>query len=173
MAQSQVRQNFHKDCEDAINKQINLQLFTSYTFVYMAYHLERDNVALPGFSEIFKYASDAELEHAKRLMNQLNIRGGRIVLMAIEAPEKQEWGTVVEIMQDALELEKRAHEARHQDVNLCHFVGTLMQTQVCYIKNFADAVSGLKRIGEGWELVIYDYQMAPLGYGTDTSSTYN
>lgn len=31
---SQIRQNFHKDCEDAINKQINIELNASY--VYMA-----------------------------------------------------------------------------------------------------------------------------------------
>lgn len=35
MAQSQVRQNFHKDCEDAMNKQINLELHASYVYLAM------------------------------------------------------------------------------------------------------------------------------------------
>lgn len=33
MAHSQVRQNFHKDCEDAINKQVNLELHASYVYL--------------------------------------------------------------------------------------------------------------------------------------------
>lgn len=32
---SQVRQNFHKDCEDAINKQINMELYASYVYLSM------------------------------------------------------------------------------------------------------------------------------------------
>lgn len=30
-----VRQNFHKDCEQAINNQINLELFSSYVYLSM------------------------------------------------------------------------------------------------------------------------------------------
>uniref|UniRef100_A0A3Q2YTJ0 Uncharacterized protein n=1 Tax=Hippocampus comes TaxID=109280 RepID=A0A3Q2YTJ0_HIPCM len=29
---SQVRQNFHQDCEAAINRQINLELYASYVY---------------------------------------------------------------------------------------------------------------------------------------------
>lgn len=32
---SQVRQNFHEDCEAAINKQINLELYASYVYLSM------------------------------------------------------------------------------------------------------------------------------------------
>ena len=30
---SQVRQNFHEDCEDGINKQINMELYASYVYL--------------------------------------------------------------------------------------------------------------------------------------------
>lgn len=32
---SQLRQNYHKDCEEAINKQINMELYASYTYMSM------------------------------------------------------------------------------------------------------------------------------------------
>lgn len=35
MSISQVRQNFHEDCEVAINRQINMELYASYTYMAM------------------------------------------------------------------------------------------------------------------------------------------
>lgn len=35
MSSNQVRQNFHEDCEEAINRQINMELFASYTYLSM------------------------------------------------------------------------------------------------------------------------------------------
>lgn len=32
---SQIRQNFHQDCEAAINRQINLELYASYVYLSM------------------------------------------------------------------------------------------------------------------------------------------
>lgn len=32
---SQVRQNFHQDCEAAINRQVNLELYASYVYLSM------------------------------------------------------------------------------------------------------------------------------------------
>jgi ferritin len=33
MAQSQCRQNFTEECENAINRQINLELYASYVYL--------------------------------------------------------------------------------------------------------------------------------------------
>lgn len=35
MAVSQVRQNFHEECEAGINKQINMELYASYVYLSM------------------------------------------------------------------------------------------------------------------------------------------
>lgn len=42
MSLSQVRQNFHEDCEDAINRQINMELFASYVYMSMVILFEFD-----------------------------------------------------------------------------------------------------------------------------------
>lgn len=33
--ESQVRQNYHRDCEAAINRMVNMELFASYTYTSM------------------------------------------------------------------------------------------------------------------------------------------
>ncbi|XP_044254015.1 soma ferritin-like [Tribolium madens] len=166
MAHSQIRQNFHKDCEDAINKQINVELNAFYTYLSMAYHFQKDDVALPGLHKYFKDCSDEERGHAYKLMEYLNKRGGHIVLTEIPAPEKQDWGTAQEAMCSALELEKKVNESLlvlhstasgHMDVNLCDFLEThYLQEQVDAIKEIADHVTNLKRVGEGLGVYMFD-----------------
>lgn len=67
-------------------------------------------MALPGLFKYFKEASEEEREHAYKLLEYQNKRGGKIVLTDIEAPEKQEWGSICEAMNFALELEKRVND---------------------------------------------------------------
>ena len=40
--------NFHEDNEGLINRQINLELYASYTYMAMAHHFNRHDVALKG-----------------------------------------------------------------------------------------------------------------------------
>uniref|UniRef100_A0A8C6NJ47 Ferritin n=1 Tax=Nothobranchius furzeri TaxID=105023 RepID=A0A8C6NJ47_NOTFU len=42
--ESQVRQNYHRDCEAAINRMVNMELFASYTYTSMAYYFSRDDL---------------------------------------------------------------------------------------------------------------------------------
>lgn len=81
---SQARQNYHSDCESAINQQINLELYSSYVYLSMAGYFERDDVALPGFRKYFQKASDEERSHAKKFIQYQNMRGGRVVFSNIQ-----------------------------------------------------------------------------------------
>merc|ERR1712218_148531 len=83
---SAIRQNYNEESEAAINKQINMELYASYVYMSMAYHFDRDDVALEGFHKFFKNQSDDEREHAQKLMKYQNMRGGRIVLRDVAAP---------------------------------------------------------------------------------------
>ena len=80
---SQIRQNFSVDCEALINKQINLELRANYVYLSMAYYFHRDDQALHGFAKFFKKSSDEEREHAEKLMEYQNMRGGTIVWAVI------------------------------------------------------------------------------------------
>lgn len=51
-------------------------------------------------------------------MDYQNKRGGRIVLTDIEAPEKQEWNSVCEAMNNALELEKKVNDVSYFELEI-------------------------------------------------------
>ncbi|XP_014663745.1 PREDICTED: soma ferritin-like [Priapulus caudatus] len=166
MAVSQVRQNFHQECEAAINKQINMELYASYIYSSMAWYFDRDDVALPGFHKFFNAASVEETEHATELMRYQNRRGGRIVLQDIQKPMKDEWGSGVEAMQTALDIEKNVNDAllklhalaeKHFDAHLDDFIEEkYLEEQVESIKKLADFVTKLKRAGPGLGEYMFD-----------------
>merc|ERR1712198_672700 len=65
---SQVRQNYHEECEALINKQINMEFYASYVYLSMAAYFNRDDQALHGFAKFFQKSSDEEREHGMKLM---------------------------------------------------------------------------------------------------------
>uniref|UniRef100_A0A3P9P9E2 Ferritin n=1 Tax=Poecilia reticulata TaxID=8081 RepID=A0A3P9P9E2_POERE len=87
--QSQVRQNYHRDCEAAIDRMVNMEMNASYTYTSMAHYFCRDDVALPGFSHFFKENSEEEREHADKLLSFQNKRGGRILLQDVRVKKCQ------------------------------------------------------------------------------------
>ncbi|CAH3020570.1 unnamed protein product, partial [Porites evermanni] len=156
---SLCRQNYHEECEAGINKQINLELYASYVYLSMAYHFDRDDVALPGFHKFMLKQSDEEREHARKLMKYQNERGGRIVLQDVKKPDKEEWGSGLEACEAALDLEKHVNQAlldlhkiadSHGDPQMMDFIEeNFLEEQVESIKQFSDYVTNLKRVGPG------------------------
>ncbi|NP_001292247.1 soma ferritin-like [Magallana gigas] len=169
MSQSQPRQNFHEESEAGINRQINMELYASYTYQSMALYFDRDDVALPGFHKFFKHSSDEEREHAEKLMKYQNKRGGRIVLQDIKKPDRDEWGTGLDAMQIALQLEKSVNQSLldlhkladvHRDAQMCDFIESeFLEEQVNAIKEISDHVTQLKRVGAGLGEYEYDKQL--------------
>lgn len=163
---SSVRQNYHTDSEAGINKQINLELYASYVYLSMAFHFDRDDIALPGTHKYFKKASDEEREHAQKLMKFQNQRGGRIVLQDVKKPEKDEWGTLLDAMQTAQTLEKHVNQSlldlhqtaeTHGDKQMCDWIESHFLTeQVEAIKELGDYITNLKRVGPGLGEYMFD-----------------
>merc|ERR1712223_697643 len=108
MSLSKVKQNFHAETEGLINKQINMELHASYTYLSMAAYFDRDDIALPGFAKRFREASLEEREHAEKLISYQNLRGGRVVFKEIAKPSADEWGTAIKDIVDLLTKMKRA-----------------------------------------------------------------
>ncbi|XP_067333121.1 ferritin, middle subunit-like [Channa argus] len=154
--ESQVRQNYNRDCEAAINRMVNMELFASYTYTSMGFYFSRDDVALPGFAHFFKEESHEEREHAEKLLSFQNKRGGRIFLQDIKKPDRNEWGSGLEAMQCALQLEKNVNQAlldlhrlasQHQDPHLCDFLEThYLKEQVEMIKKLGDHLTNLTKM---------------------------
>ncbi|XP_032677920.1 soma ferritin-like [Odontomachus brunneus] len=163
-----ARQNYHKDCEDALNEQINEELYASYVYLSMAYYFDKSEVALPGLSAYFKKASDEEREHAMKFLTYQNKRGGIIILKPIEAP-RTDWESAENAMIEALQLEKNVNKSllhlhqiatTHDDPNLMDFLeNEFLQEQVDSIKEIADHVTNLKRVGEGLGVYMFDKEL--------------
>lgn len=156
---SRPRQNFHQECEAGINKHINMELYSSYVYQSMSVYFDRDDVALRGFTKYFKKFADEEREHAEKFMKYQNTRGGRIVLQPIQKPDRDEWGTGLDAMKTALELEKTVNQAlldmhqvadSHGDAQMADFIESeFMEEQVQAIKEISDHITNLTRVGPG------------------------
>ncbi|CAG0896900.1 unnamed protein product [Cyprideis torosa] len=159
MATSQVRQNFHAEVEAGINKQINMELYASYVYLSMAAYFDRDDVALPNISKFFRKQSREERDHAEKFIDYQNKRGGRVVLNPIDKPSRDEWGSPLDAMTAALELEKTVNAAllalhglgsSKDDAQFCDFMeGEFLEEQVESIKELGNWVTQLKRVGPG------------------------
>jgi len=166
MALSQARQNYHAESEAGVNKQINLELYASYTYQSMAFYFDRDDVALKGFYKFFKHASDEEREHAEKLMKFQNQRGGRVVLQNIQKPDREEWESGLQAMQTALALEKNVNQSlldlhkladSHGDSQFCDWIeSNFLTEQVEAIKELSDHITNLKRVGTGLGEYMFD-----------------
>lgn len=99
-----------------------------------------------------------------------NSRGGRIVLQDVTKPAQDEWGTALEAIEAALELEKTVNQSildihsvasARGDPHLNDFLETHFLTeQVEAIKELGDWVTKIKRVGTGLGEHIVDKEIA-------------
>lgn len=94
----------NKSMQDAMNEQINKEMFSSYLYLSMAAYFEDKN--LSGFANWMRLQADEEREHAMKFYDFILERGGRVQLKAIEAP-KTEWASNLEVVEEVA-----AHEAK-------------------------------------------------------------
>merc|ERR1712014_283048 len=117
----------------------------SYLYHSMYAFFDRDNVGLPGFAEYFKHESEEERDHAEKLIEYQNKRGGRVVLGALMSPitefDHEQKGEALYSMELALSLEKLNYEKLVDVHRVADEAGA--------IKKVATYVSQLRRIGKG------------------------
>jgi len=159
-----------KIMQDAINDQINKELYSSYLYLSMAAYFEDRN--LSGFSHWMRVQESEEREHAMKLYDFLLERGGKVNLKAIDAP-KTEWTSTLEVA-----TEVAAHEAKvtasiyalyetalkEKDYPAQIMLQWFISEQVEEEKNATDIVANLKLIEErGTAVLMLDHQLAKRG----------
>jgi ferritin len=90
--------------QDAINKQINAELFSAYLYLSMSAWLA-DN-GMPGGANWMKVQAMEEFTHADKFFNYVLERGGKIELEAIEAPQTS-WDSPKDVYNGVLEHERK------------------------------------------------------------------
>ncbi|KAH9491209.1 fts3-like protein [Dermatophagoides farinae] len=154
---SKIRMNFHQDCENGINRLINLELYASYTYQQMANHFNRDDVALLGFEKFFNESSQQHRKHYEHFIQLQNQRGGHIVLDDIQKPIEHRWSSGLEAMNAAMELEKTMNQSlldlhslasKHNDPHFADFIEShYLDEQVEVIKKLSTFITNLERCG--------------------------
>ena len=156
-----------KAMQDAMNEQINKELFSSYLYLSMAAYFEEKN--LTGFAHWMRVQTDEEREHAMKLYNFLLERGGKVTLKALAAP-KTEWASNLEAFQEAAEHEAQITASIHALYDLAMkekdypaqvMLQWFVTEQVEEEKNAAEIVANLKLIEDrGTAVLMLDHQLA-------------
>lgn len=107
--------DINKKVNDALNEQINKELYSAYLYLSMAAKCEE--MSYPGFSNWMKKQSNEEVEHAMKIFNYINSRNGVAELEEIKKP-KNSWGSTIEMFEDSLEHEKFVTQSIHDVFNL-------------------------------------------------------
>ncbi len=162
----------NKTMQDAINDQINRELYSSYLYLSMAAYFEDKN--LSGFAHWMRVQEAEERQHAMKFYDFIVERGGKVTLKAIDAP-KTEWKSTLEVAEEVV-----AHEAfitasiytlyetalKEKDYPAQIMLQWFISEQVEEEKNAAEVVANLKLIEErGTAVLVLDHQLAKRAAG--------
>jgi len=137
---------------NAINEQINKEMFSSYLYLSMSAYF--DGIGLSGAAHWMSLQSKEENEHAMKLYGHLSDRGGKIALKAIEAPQS-EWKSPMDAFKAVLEHEQfitksindlYAVAVKENDLPVQILLHWFIEEQVEEEKNAIDVIESMKRI---------------------------
>lgn len=89
--------------QNAMNKQINAELYSSYLYLSMASYFE--SVDLSGCARWMYAQTQEEIIHAMKMYDYVNEAGGRVILDAIEKPQ-EEWDSPLVVFEHAYKHEQ-------------------------------------------------------------------
>lgn len=137
---------------EALNAQVNEELYSAYLYAAMAAYFE--DKSLKGFSSWMRVQADEELAHARRIIDHLYDRSARVEFKAIAEPKK-EWGSPLEAFEDAYKHECHISEcinkistlaAKENDHATHNFLEWFVAEQVEEEANADDMVQQLKLV---------------------------
>ena len=143
-----------ENIQNAINRQINAELYSSYLYVAMGMYFE--SVDMSGAAKWMNSQAQEELVHADKFMKYVNLRGGRVILDAIGKPPV-EWKSVLDTFEAALDHERKVSSMINDLVTLAreendHMTDNFLQwyvaEQVEEEASAGEVVRKLKLIGD-------------------------
>lgn len=156
-----------KTMQDAMNEQINKELFSSYLYLSMAAYFEAKN--LPGFANWMRIQSDEEREHAMKFYDFILETSGEVKLKAIDAP-KTTWSSSLEVAEEVAAHEVKVTASiyslyelaqKEKDYPAQMMLQWFITEQVEEEKNASEIVANLKLIEErGTAVLMLDHRLA-------------
>lgn len=139
---------------DALNLQINKELFSSYLYLSMSSYFDGKN--LSGMTQWMKLQSQEEYEHAMKFYDFILRLGGKVKLSAIEEPQT-DWESPLKVFEDSLHHEQYISKSIHQLMDLAieeshhptkSFLQWFVDEQVEEEDSVQQVVENFKMIGE-------------------------
>ena len=93
-----------KKVQEALNKQINEEFYSSYLYLSMSAYFESND--LQGFGQWFRLQADEEYAHAMKMFDYVYQIGGEVKLMQISGP-KTNWKSFLQVFQDTFKHEQK------------------------------------------------------------------
>ena len=155
-----------KTLQNAINEQINFELFSAYLYLSMAAHFEAQN--LTGFAQWMRVQYQEETGHAMKFYKYVFDRSGVVTLKAIAQPATK-FKTPLDVFKEVLEHEQKVTSLIHKLYELAvkekdyatqSFLQWFIAEQVEEEKNATDIISMLEMIGDSpVSLIMADRQL--------------
>ena len=148
-----------KKVQDAINGQVNAELYSSYLYLAMEAYFQSLN--LPGFANWMRVQTQEEMFHAMKMYDFVNSRGGRVTLDAIAKPPG-EWKSPLAVFEAGYKHEQKVTGLINDLVDLAikerdHATNSFLQwfvtEQVEEEKNASDIAGKLRLIKDSAEAI--------------------
>ena len=140
--------------QEALNKQINAEIYSAYLYLSMSAHFQSVNLA--GFANWMRVQWQEELAHALKFYDYVNERGGRVVLQPVEAPPSA-WDSPLALFEDVYRHEQKVTGMINKLVDLAveirdHATNNVLQwfvaEQVEEEASAGEVVQKLKLVGD-------------------------
>ena len=155
--------NWNTECEEFVNKQIALEYWASLQYHAISSYFSHHNVGLENIAKYFNKCSLEEREHADKLIEYQNKRGGRVVIGDVTNINNTfynsniESSNLLQAFELALEMEQKVYQSllqlhglgeTHNDAALTDFIeGEYLTEQIDGINELSNYVSQLRLIG--------------------------
>ncbi len=139
---------------DAINEQINYELYSAYIYLAMAAYY--DSITRPGFAHWMRVQAQEEVEHAMKFYTYIYDRGGKVALQAIAQPSA-DFRSELDAFERALAHERKvtarindlyAQAVKDNDYASQSFLRWFVDEQVQEERDASQIVEMLKMIGD-------------------------
>jgi ferritin len=143
-----------KTMEDALNKQVNREFYSSYLYLAMSAYFE--TVSLKGFAKWMRVQAKEERVHGEKIYDYIIARGGKVTLGEIEAP-KNKWASAGKVLEETYAHEQKVTGMIHNLVDLAtkekdyasiEMLQYFVKEQVEEEANASDILAQIKIVGD-------------------------
>ena len=167
-----------KKMEAALNEQLNKEMYSAYLYMSMSAYSTR--IGLKGFANWFMVQYQEEMMHAMKFYNYINDQGGRVMLIAIDAPPTA-FESPLDMFEKTLKHEQFVTKRINDLVDLAikekdHATNIFLQwfitEQIEEEANDNDVIAKLKLVGKkGDALLMLDKELAARVFTPPATST--